>query len=253
MAAFVDAALDPAEMVAEIHTLFLQSRQAGLVRRAVVSSEDHQRIARLAGLIQRIEHAPDHIVGLDKEVAVLAEAAFALEFPAGSDGGVGRGKRHVEEEGLILFRRSADPLACPVSQAGQDGLQFPALPHQAGRPEHRIRFGHGWSRGDLAIFQPGVGWEIGQIDTEVVVKAVIVGATDDFLAPVDGFLRGCDLFPARAPGLVLVVDHGVGQPATGGLPAGAKMPLADHTGSVARFLEQLGHRQLLVPHKRLAV
>ena len=99
--------------------LLLELRGPGGGRTAVVAGESDERVVRDARLIERAEDFADGPVGFHHEVAVIAEAAFALPLAARDDGRVRRVEREVEKERPAGFGAGGDVFARAPDQRGQ--------------------------------------------------------------------------------------------------------------------------------------
>ena len=86
---FVDLCFVPFEVVVQVDAMFFEFLEVSGVCGAVVGAENDECIVCSAGLIQGGHDVADHGVGLDNEVGVVADAAFATEFLTGGDGSVG--------------------------------------------------------------------------------------------------------------------------------------------------------------------
>src|SRR5262249_12570136 len=68
--------------------------------RAVVAGEYDQRVLAETGVIQGLQHTPNHRIGLRDEIAVIARSAFAAPFAERQPGRMRRAQRKIQEERL---------------------------------------------------------------------------------------------------------------------------------------------------------
>jgi len=147
-----------------------------------------------------------------------------------------------------------DPFAGFFGESGEDFLKFPAGEHGAGGAKHIFGFGDCGDTLEPVVFDPEVGWEIGDIDAPVVVEAVVGRTTGDRLCEIDFFFHGFNAFRGFFGFKMGVGDfqNVVDDLAVLIAPIHAEMPLADHAGGVAVLLQEFGDGEAIFFDKRRA-
>ena len=166
------------------------------------------------------------------EVGVGVDAAFALPFGGGDDGGVGSGEGDVGEEGGAGFGGGGALGDVGDGVVGDAALDIDGFEFDAGRAFAEEGFFDGGDLGGEAVVDPDEGEHVeGGADAVVVVEAVVEGAVGDGGGVVDegdvgeGFSE-----------VALVI---------GGLavfewPGHSEVPFADAGGVVAVLFEEAG-------------
>ena len=104
---------------------------------------------------------------------------------------MGGGERKVEEKRLspatlldVAHRAPGD--------LRHDRVQLPPRRHGADMAEHPLRLLLGGLSDESVLLEPGVGREVRDIDSEIIVKAVIHRTAPDRFAEVDAFFHRID-------------------------------------------------------------
>ena len=229
-----------AEKVGGVVTFGEEAGEIGLRRAAVVAGDDDEGIVGEALFFEFVQQLADGVVGLHDEVGVVIEAAFALPFLGGNDGGVGGGEGEIEEEGFAGPRVSGagfDVVDGFGGEGGQDIFDFEiggggtaaAFALGAAEEHGEILF-DGREFGDAVVLDEGVGDHVeGGADAEVVVEADGVGAVGNGLGVVHVVDLGGAFDAEFGDGLAVLFG-----------PVHAEVPLADARGVITVLLEEGG-------------